>query len=184
MFDASPAQSPRNMLRQFSAICLISLLFVATQVTAQTPPGGAPQGPTNVGTVTVKTVEVPYIRTLPGRAVAFETGEIRARVSGLVEEILYTAGDKLKPGDPMFKIEDTTYVAAFASANVFSGLSLRLRKILLKSTPPNIFPTGGITIPSVKVLTIFPNEAPMMTPTAMSRTLPLTANSLKSSNIK
>ncbi|WP_082351781.1 efflux RND transporter periplasmic adaptor subunit [Cypionkella psychrotolerans] len=112
----SPAQSPRIAFRQFSLISLIALLLLTTQATAQTPPGGAPQGPTSVGTVTVQTVDVPYIRTLPGRAVAFETGEIRARVSGVVEEILYAAGDKLNPGDPMFKIEDTTYVAAFASA--------------------------------------------------------------------
>ncbi|MDZ4309066.1 MAG: efflux RND transporter periplasmic adaptor subunit [Cypionkella sp.] len=95
---------------------MVSLIFAAAQATAQTPPRGAAPGPTSVGTVTIQTVEVPYIRTLPGRAVAFETGEIRARVSGVVEEILYAAGDELNPGDPMFKIEDTTYVAAFASA--------------------------------------------------------------------
>lgn len=116
MLHPSPAQSPRIAFRRFSLISLISLLLLTMQATAQTRPGGAPQGPTNVGTITVKTVDVPYIRTLPGRAVAFETGEIRARVSGVVEEILYTAGDKLQPGDPMFKIEDITYVAAFASA--------------------------------------------------------------------
>ncbi|MES2432363.1 MAG: efflux RND transporter periplasmic adaptor subunit [Pseudomonadota bacterium] len=112
---ASPRIMP-SISRKIGYLALISLLFVATQVAAQTPPGGAAQGPASVGTVIVQTVDVPYIRTLPGRAVAFETGEIRARVSGVVEEILYTPGDKLKPGDPMFKIEDTTYVAAFASA--------------------------------------------------------------------
>ncbi|WP_426035002.1 efflux RND transporter periplasmic adaptor subunit [Cypionkella sp. TWP1-2-1b2] len=116
MSHPSPAQSPRIAFRRFSLISLIALLLLTTEVTAQTPPRGAPQGPTSVGTVTVQTVEVPYIRTLPGRAVAFETGEIRARVSGVVEEILYAAGDTLSPGDPMFKIEDITYVAAFASA--------------------------------------------------------------------
>ncbi len=108
---ALPAR--QSILRWLS---LISLIFAAPMATAQTPPGGAPQGPTNVGTVTIQTVEVPYIRTLPGRAVAYETGEIRARVSGLVEEILYAAGDMLNPGDPMFKIEDASYTAAFASA--------------------------------------------------------------------
>lgn len=116
MLHLSPAQSSRIAFRRFRFISLISLLLLTTQATAQTPPGGAPQGPTGVGTVTMQTVEVPYIRTLPGRAVAFETGEIRARVSGVVEEILYAAGDNLNPGDPMFRIENLTYVAAFASA--------------------------------------------------------------------
>ena len=111
-----PFPARQNISRVFCRVSLICLMFAASVATAQTPPGGKPQGPSNVGTVTVQTVEVPYIRTLPGRAVAFETGEIRARVSGVVEEILYTAGDKLKPGDPMFKIEDTSYTAAFASA--------------------------------------------------------------------
>lgn len=106
----------QSILRVLGRLSLISLLLGAVQATAQTAPGGAPQGPTSVGTVTVQTVEVPYIRTLPGRAVAFETGEIRARVSGVVEEILYAPGDKLNPGDPMFKIEDDSYTAAFASA--------------------------------------------------------------------
>ncbi|MDP2049316.1 MAG: efflux RND transporter periplasmic adaptor subunit [Cypionkella sp.] len=116
MLHLSPAQSSRIAFRRFRFISLISLLLLTTQATAQTPPGGVPQGPTGVGTVTMQTVEVPYIRTLPGRAVAFETGEIRARVSGVVEEILYAAGDNLNPGDPMFRIENLTYVAAFASA--------------------------------------------------------------------
>lgn len=111
-----PFSARQSIPRALCRLSLISYMFAAVQATAQTPPGGAPQGPTSVGTVTVQTVEVPYIRTLPGRAVAFETGEIRARVSGLVEEILYTAGDKLNPGDPMFKIEDASYTAAFASA--------------------------------------------------------------------
>ncbi|MDB5658850.1 MAG: efflux transporter periplasmic adaptor subunit [Cypionkella sp.] len=107
----------RRTLRHIGSFSLISFMFLASQSVAQTPPGGAPKGPVDVGTVVVETRDVPYVRTLPGRAVAYETGEIRARVSGVVEEILYAAGDALQPGDPMFKIEDTTYVAALASAN-------------------------------------------------------------------
>ena len=106
----------QSLARVLYRISVLPLICAASLATAQTPPGGAPQGPTNVGTITVQTVEVPYIRTLPGRAVAFETGEIRARVSGVVEEILYMPGDRLTPGDPMFKIEAATYTAAFASA--------------------------------------------------------------------
>lgn len=103
-------------------LCSTFLLIAATSgAFAQAAPGGkggsgAPQGPTMVGTVTLQLQDVPFVRTLPGRAVAYETGEIRARVSGVVEKILYKAGDRLKPGDPMFKIEDSTYSAALASA--------------------------------------------------------------------
>src|SRR5215470_10356389 len=41
-------------------------------------------------------------------------------------------------------------------------------------------PTIGMTRSSTTELTILPNAAPMMTPTARSMTLPLTANSLNS----
>jgi membrane fusion protein (multidrug efflux system) len=80
------------------------------------PPAGKAAGPSEVGTVTMQVQEVPYVRTLPGRAVAFESGQVRSRVSGVVEQILYKAGDTLKPGDPMFKIEDASYAAAVAAA--------------------------------------------------------------------
>lgn len=80
------------------------------------PSGGKPSGPAEVGTVTMQVQDVPYVRTLPGRAVAFESGQVRSRVSGVVEQILYKAGNTLKPGDPMFKIEDASYAAAVAAA--------------------------------------------------------------------
>ncbi len=79
------------------------------------PPGGA-RGPAKVGIVALKVEDVPYVRTLPGRAVAFERTDIRPRVSGAIVEILYQPGAALKPGDPMFRIEDVTYRAALASA--------------------------------------------------------------------
>src|SRR5271166_3735392 len=53
----------------------------------------------------------------------------------------------------------------------------------VKSTPPVSMPSGGIITSLRKEETIFPNAPPMITPTAMSTTLPLTANSLNSSTI-
>ena len=50
----------------------------------------------------------------------------------------------------------------------------------LKSTPPISRPIGGITTSPTKELTILPKAAPMMIPTAMSTTLPLTAKALNS----
>lgn len=73
-------------------------------------------GPAQVGVVTLNEQEVPYIRTLPGRAVAYEQTEIRPRVSGTVLEILYAPGTMVAEGDPLFRIEDVTYRAAAASA--------------------------------------------------------------------
>src|SRR5450755_1947693 len=70
--------------------------------------------------------------------------------------------------------------AAFAAARVSAGLPDRLRKRFEKSTFPITRPIGGIRMSLVNDATIFPNAAPMMTPTARSSTLPLLMNSLNS----
>lgn len=80
------------------------------------PPGGQPGGPAKVGTLVLQSQDVPYVRTLPGRAAAFERTDIRPRVGGAIVAILYRPGATLSPGDPMFRIEDATYRAALASA--------------------------------------------------------------------
>ena len=49
-----------------------------------------------------------------------------------------------------------------------------------KSTPPVAAPTSGMIRSSVNELTILPNPAPMITPTARSRTLPRIRNALNS----
>ena len=49
-----------------------------------------------------------------------------------------------------------------------------------KSTPPSSMPSGGIMTSFTSDVVILPNAAPMMTPTAMSTTLPRIAKSLNS----
>ena len=54
---------------------------------------------------------------------------------------------------------------------------------LAKSTFPINKPIGGIKISLTIDVTIFPKAAPMITPIAMSSTLPFMANSLNSFSI-
>src|SRR6185312_4243674 len=56
-------------------------------------------------------------------------------------------------------------------------------KMLEKSTPPVTTPIGGMMMSSTSDLTMVEKAAPMMTPTAMSMTLPRSANSLNSFSI-
>src|SRR5262249_5851621 len=53
----------------------------------------------------------------------------------------------------------------------------------LKSSPPITLPIGGMMISLTSDVTTAPKAAPMMTPTARSRTLPRIANSLNSLNM-
>ena len=80
-----------------------------------------PQGPSGsmeieVGVVEMTLQEVPRVVTSPGRAVAFQEVEVRPRVGGVIEEILYTPGQSLEIGDPLFRIDDASYLAAVATA--------------------------------------------------------------------
>lgn len=77
---------------------------------------GGPGGPAEVGVITASRSEVPRIVTVPGRAVAFQEVELRPRAGGVIEEILYTPGQSLDVGDPLFRIDDSAYQADVASA--------------------------------------------------------------------
>lgn len=73
-------------------------------------------GPTEVGVVEATLQEIPRIVTSPGRAVAFQDVEVRPRVGGVIEDILYTPGQLLEIGDPLFRIDNASYLAAVATA--------------------------------------------------------------------
>ncbi|WP_228028731.1 efflux RND transporter periplasmic adaptor subunit [Donghicola mangrovi] len=77
-------------------------------------PGGASK--TKVGVIELTEAKVPYQVTLPGRAVAFEQTDIRPRVEGVIEEIVYTPGAPLQVGDLMYRIEGASYEAELAAA--------------------------------------------------------------------
>ncbi|OWU72335.1 RND transporter [Marinibacterium profundimaris] len=92
-------------------------LVSATQVSAQVSAQGAQETPPmEVGTITMERETVPRIVTLPGRAVAFQKVDIRPRIGGVIEEILYTPGADLSVGDPLFRIDDAAYRANVAQA--------------------------------------------------------------------
>lgn len=72
--------------------------------------------PTPVSVVTLMQDEYPITRVLPGRATAFQSAEIRPRVTGAIREIAFKEGSEVKAGDPLFQIEDDTYRAVVAEA--------------------------------------------------------------------
>ncbi|WP_163847174.1 efflux RND transporter periplasmic adaptor subunit [Pseudooceanicola aestuarii] len=92
----------------------------AALASAQPGPSGATgpveAGPVEVGVVEMSLQEIPRVVTAPGHAVAFQEVEVRPRVGGVVEEVLYTPDHLLEVGDPLFRIDDSSYVAAEASA--------------------------------------------------------------------
>ncbi|MBO9455399.1 efflux RND transporter periplasmic adaptor subunit [Paracoccus sp. R12_1] len=98
--------NPRHAIR----LAILALLTFSGIALAQEAP------PKQVGVVTLQRQDVPRIVTVPGRAVAAARAGIRPRVGGIITGILYDEGRPLKAGDPMFRIDDTTYAANLSSA--------------------------------------------------------------------
>ena len=76
---------------------------------------GAP-GPMPVGFVTLREEPVTLTVELPGRTTAFETSEVRPQVNGLVRARLFTEGDYVRQGQPLYRIDSAPYEAQVASA--------------------------------------------------------------------
>jgi membrane fusion protein (multidrug efflux system) len=93
---------------------VLALAGSGAMTNAQPVPSGSME--IEVGVVEMTLQEVPHVVTSPGRAVAFQNVEIRPRVGGVIEEILYTPGQTLEVGDPLFRIDDASNVAAVATA--------------------------------------------------------------------
>lgn len=100
------------MLRTRVALTSLLLLLAACGKKEQPP---APP-PTAVGYVTVAEQAVALSTELPGRTAPFETSDVRPQVNGLIRERLFTEGDLVRAGQPLYRIDPAPYLAAAASA--------------------------------------------------------------------
>ncbi len=107
-----------STFRKFGMV--LAVLMSTTAANAQSGPPGAmgamPPVDLQVGVVEMARQAVPRVVTSPGRAVAFQEVGLRPRVGGVIEDILYTPGQMLEVGDPLFRIDDAAYLAAAATA--------------------------------------------------------------------
>lgn len=99
-----------SQIRHSLQLAASALLALATAASAQEVP------PRQVGVIEMTVQSVPRIVTLPGRAVSGSEAVIRPRVGGIITDILYQPGTALEQGDPMFRIDATTYEANLSAA--------------------------------------------------------------------
>ena len=69
-----------------------------------------------VGVITIKETSVPLTSELTGRTVAKDVAEIRPQITGIIKERLFKEGQIVKSGDILYKIDDSTYKAAYDQA--------------------------------------------------------------------
>ncbi len=90
-------------------------LALALAACGKEAPPPAPPPPT-VGYVIVTEQAVTLTSQLPGRIAAFETSDVRPQVNGLVQARLFTEGDQVRRGQPLYRIDPQPYVVQAASA--------------------------------------------------------------------
>ena len=64
-----------------------------------------------VGTVSAEKRPIAQTRDFVGRVEATDRVEVRARVKGFLDEVLFTEGDVVKKGDPLYRIEKGLFQA-------------------------------------------------------------------------
>ena len=91
-----------------------------------------------VSVMTVRSTQVPVTANLPGRMEAYLQAEVRARVTGIIQERCYQEGQTVRPGDLLFKIDPAPLQAvldeckaAVARARASSSASLFLSCFLM-----------------------------------------------------
>ncbi|RFB75672.1 efflux RND transporter periplasmic adaptor subunit [Methylovirgula sp. 4M-Z18] len=106
-------------MRQWYALILAANLGLLTACNQEQKPA-APTALAAVGVQSVETKGVSNSYNFVGRIKAINTVQLRARVEGYLENVLFTEGQDVKSGDLLYQIEKTQYQASVdqASANV------------------------------------------------------------------
>lgn len=94
-------------------LCLSLLAVAACSNKEQGPPK---MPPPTVGVVEAQPQNAPLHKDLVGRLSAYRSGDVRARVSGLLLKRTYNEGTDVKQGQLMFQIDPAPYKAALTAA--------------------------------------------------------------------
>ena len=99
-------------------ILVVVLLLAAAYLLFgnRTPPAEAAPPPTPVGVIVVAEQPVTLSKELPGRTSPFETSDVRPQVDGIIRARLFTEGDFVREGQPLYRIDPVTYEARVANA--------------------------------------------------------------------
>jgi membrane fusion protein (multidrug efflux system) len=93
------------------AIVLAAAAMPLAAVAQQGQPAAVP-----VGTVSVKASDITKTLEFVGRVEAVNRVEVRARVTGYLEEVLFKEGDLINEGNPLYRIQKEQYQAAVEQA--------------------------------------------------------------------
>jgi membrane fusion protein (multidrug efflux system) len=99
-----------------AAAGILLILLVAYLLFGRAAPPPPAPGPTPVGVIVVREEPVPLSAELPGRTSPYETSDVRPQVDGIIRARLFTEGDYVRAGQPLYRIDPVTYQARAANA--------------------------------------------------------------------
>jgi len=116
LFAPRRHRTARHAVAPLAGLALLLLLSGCDQPSAGATPTPAAPAPVAVTVLTLQSVAVPVISTLPGRTAPFSVAEIRPQVGGLLQERLFTEGERVTAGQPLFRIAAAPFEAAVQRA--------------------------------------------------------------------
>ena len=99
-----------------AGLILVAILLAGWLLFGRSEPAPPPPGPMPAGVITVREEPVTLVTELPGRTAAYETSEVRPQVDGIIRARLFTEGDYVTAGQPLYRIDPVTYEARVANA--------------------------------------------------------------------
>lgn len=100
--------------RFFGCAVLLAFALISAGCGQQQAPMKPP--PPTVGVVTIQPQAVQLTADLPGRTDSYAVSDVRPQVSGLLLKRLFTEGDIVKAGQPLYQIDPAPFQAAYDSA--------------------------------------------------------------------
>jgi membrane fusion protein, multidrug efflux system len=98
------------------ALALASLAACGPSSDGKTAAGAGGPPPAEVNVMTVAATPVDLTTDLSGRLQSVRTAQVRARVEGVVDRILFKEGADIKAGTPLFQIDPRAYRASADAA--------------------------------------------------------------------
>ncbi|MES1935725.1 efflux RND transporter periplasmic adaptor subunit [Salinisphaera hydrothermalis] len=108
-----------NVNKYSRGLFLAAMAAAATLFSACSTQTNASQTsqPTTVGVYTLKRQRYTIKTTLPGRAAAYMTSDVRPQVEGIIEKRLFKEGSEVYKGQALYQLDPAKYQAAYDSAN-------------------------------------------------------------------
>lgn len=109
----------RPPIQQIAAAVLAGLVVLLAAywlLGNRAPPAQAAPAPTPVGVIVASEQPVTLTTELPGRTSPYETSDVRPQVDGIIHGRLFTEGDYVREGQPLYRIDPVTYEARVANA--------------------------------------------------------------------